>query len=573
MKLYSNFKLHIFYTAFLFCLIFFLTQKHYINAFDPNLPNNKYGIHFALPNLDDLVKAKELINSNGGDWGYVTLVIPENDRDKNKWQEVFDRMRELHLIPIIRLATVPQDAKWRRPAAEDADAWANFLDSLNWVVKDRYVILFNEPNHGAEWGGSVDADNYADIALTFARKLKEKNQDYFIMLAGLDASAPNSPPQFQDESVFLSQVFNNKTIEQWNKLLSGFASHSYPNPDFSGSPYNSGRGSIRSYEWELNFLKQLGVKELPVFITETGWRRGDESSIADYLKAAYGEVWLPDDRVVAVTPFVFDYQGEPFLNFSWKKYQNEDFYPQYYAVQSLTKVSGMPKQIEKGVIEFDFPKELVTQSSYRFSVKLRNLGQAVWDKDFGYQISVIDQDEKNLEFFTSDLKRVKPFAETELDLYLKTSNLLGKGKVQTVLSKFGQTVIDGGFWEFETYPLPSLNFQASLFPKFQSAGEDFELQIFNNREEIVFKKKSVKVKDDKGLIEEVQNVALGRKYRVVLLKPYYLPRQVFVTFAKGVNSVLFERMLPLDFSPNGKLELADFTTLIQNPQLINLLSP
>src|SRR4030067_3611659 len=73
--------------------------------------NNKFGIHLAQPHLDELEKTKELVNSNGGDWGYVTLVIQENDRDKNKWQEVFDRMRQLHLIPIIRLATVPEGAK------------------------------------------------------------------------------------------------------------------------------------------------------------------------------------------------------------------------------------------------------------------------------------------------------------------------------------------------------------------------------------------------------------------------------------------------------------------------------
>src|SRR3989344_2873439 len=189
--------------------LFFIYPLLFLNtvyAYNPDLPNNKFGTHFALPSLEDLIKARELVNSNGGDWGYVTLVIPEGDRDKNKWQEIFDRMRELHLIPIIRLATVPQGAQWRRPVVEDADSWVNFLDSLNWVVKDRYVILFNEPNHGAEWGGSVDANNYAEIALTFAKQLKEKNQDYFIMLAGLDASAPSSNPGFEDEGAFLNQV-------------------------------------------------------------------------------------------------------------------------------------------------------------------------------------------------------------------------------------------------------------------------------------------------------------------------------------------------------------------------------
>src|SRR3989344_8875262 len=241
---------------FIYYLIFGNSiQAH---AFETSAPNNKFGIHFALPNLDDLTRARDLINSNGGDWGYVTLVIQEDDRDRNKWQEVFDRMREFHLIPIIRLATVPQADQWRRPQPEDADSWVDFLDSLHWVVKDRYIILFNEPNHGAEWGGSVDAGDYAELALTFAQKLKSKSPDFFIMLAGLDASAPSAKPKFEDEDLFLRQIFSSGSMEQWNNLLSGLASHSYPNPDFSGSPLAAGRGSVRTYQWELELLRSLG---------------------------------------------------------------------------------------------------------------------------------------------------------------------------------------------------------------------------------------------------------------------------------------------------------------------------
>jgi hypothetical protein len=46
--------------------------------------NNKYGIHLAQPYPDAIREAADLVNSNGGKWGYVTVVIQENDRDKNK---------------------------------------------------------------------------------------------------------------------------------------------------------------------------------------------------------------------------------------------------------------------------------------------------------------------------------------------------------------------------------------------------------------------------------------------------------------------------------------------------------
>ena len=181
---------------FLFFTFFMLLLPQITFALDTNLPNNKFGIHLAVPDREDLIKAAELVNSTGGKWGYVTLVIQENDRDKKKWQGVFDQMRKLKLIPIIRLATQPQGGNWETPSVDDIGGWVDFLQSLNWVVKDRYIILFNEPNHATEWGGVIDPEGYAKVSFEFAKRLKEKAKDYFIMLAGFDASAPSANPNY-----------------------------------------------------------------------------------------------------------------------------------------------------------------------------------------------------------------------------------------------------------------------------------------------------------------------------------------------------------------------------------------
>src|SRR3990170_8810810 len=101
-------------------------------------PNNKFGIHLTIPSEEDLKDAAVLVNSSGGDWGYTTLVIEEKDRDRGKWQNVFDQMRRTHLVPIIRLATSMESSSWRRPSPDEAEKWSQFLDSLNWVVKNRY---------------------------------------------------------------------------------------------------------------------------------------------------------------------------------------------------------------------------------------------------------------------------------------------------------------------------------------------------------------------------------------------------------------------------------------------------
>src|SRR4030042_1329311 len=87
----------------LFCifLIFIIPLNPVWSIYDPlTVPNNKYGIHIIDEN--DLENAAALVNSSGGDWGYVTLVITEQDRSSDKWTGIFDTMKNYHLIPLIR---------------------------------------------------------------------------------------------------------------------------------------------------------------------------------------------------------------------------------------------------------------------------------------------------------------------------------------------------------------------------------------------------------------------------------------------------------------------------------------
>ncbi|MBI3366059.1 hypothetical protein HY041_00325 [Candidatus Roizmanbacteria bacterium] len=558
---------------FFFFVFFFLLIPKIVFA---QVPNNKFGIHLAQPHHEDLKKAREMVNANGGDWGYVTLVMQEDDKNKEKWQEIFDLIREYHLIPIIRIATHPEGAHWRRPAKEEAQSWVDFLNSLHWVVKNRYVILFNEPNHGSEWGGMVDAYDFAESTKEFAEKLKAKNPDFFIMLGAIDASAPTSMPNYLGEEYFFENYFQKVTIQDFERLFDGLASHSYPNPAFSGTPWNTGRGTVKSYEWELGLLGRLGVnKKLPVFITETGWSadRLSRDTIASYFQIAYQNMWLLDDRVVAVTPFVFDYQGEPFLNFSWKMYQNEEYYPQYYTVQSLSKTKGEPEQIDTGEFLVDLPKELVANSNYHFKVKLRNRGQAIWDKKWNYELKIINYERTTLEYFASDIKSIRPYEETDTDLYIKTNDVVGKNSGKVVLAKDNKVILGIERWSFEIVPLPSLTFNVSLYPKLLTNGEQFEIQLFDEKEELVFKRGGIRVTRGIGRVKDVQNIIPGKKYRIVILNQYYLPRQSFITFHRGENIIRFKPMLPFDFNQNGHLDWGDFNKLIQNLKLIQLLFP
>lgn len=351
-------------------------------------PNNKVGVH--ITQFEDLVKASELVNSAGGDWGYVTLVIQETDRVEDKWQKFFNACREKHLIPLVRIATHLKGDIWEKPSEESLGEWADFLDKLNWPVKDRHVIIFNEPNHNKEWGNQASPEEYGRILDTALSLFKEKNPDFKILNAGLDQAAADSLTTIE-ETRFLKEV--NERFPGIFSRLDGWVSHSYPNHGYVGKPWETGRASIKGYDWELSVLKDyLGLeKNLPVFITETGWPHlvDDQNSFkndnfyevplaAEYVKFAFEKVWLPDGKVEAVTPFILNYPYYPFANFSWLNLLGNP-YPQYEEIKNLPKTQGEPEQEQKWEqVGIGLPPFITTNFLFQGKVILKNTGQSIW---------------------------------------------------------------------------------------------------------------------------------------------------------------------------------------------------
>lgn len=379
-------------------------------------PNNRFGIHIIEPNIENAVEAAKLVNSNGGDWGYVTVVLRLDDRDKNKWQAFFDKLRELHLIPLVRLATKMTPFYWEKPKEEDAEGWAEFLDNLNWPVKNRYVIVYNEPNHGREWGGRVNPAEYAKTLNQTIGALKSKNTDFFILNAGIDASAPYKPPFYYDAELFLQAM--NAAVPGIFDKLDGWASHSYPNPGFAGSPAARGRGTVKNYEWEKEVLKSLGAKyELPVFITETGWVHSDgvkknpglpsPTAVAGYFEQAFNGAWAREN-IVAVTPFTLNYPAAPFDIFSFVKpvlgAQTQNL-PQYEAVSQLPKIRGEPEQERKA--KFVNPDAPLSSQGKGLKLTFENTGQAIWETQGVYLVVLIKNQEGGIRVLPLE-KEVKP---------------------------------------------------------------------------------------------------------------------------------------------------------------------
>lgn len=386
----------------LFSVVFLLlssSNSYAIN--DPlSVPNNKVGIHIFSEK--DLIEASKLVNTNG-DWGYVTFVITEGERNHDRWQKAFDEMRKLHLIPIVRIASKADGNTWERPKDEEINNWVGFLNSLNWVTENRYVIISNEPNHATEWGGTIDPAGYAKYLKVFSTKLKEASTDFFVLPAALDASANNSISTME-ESRFIRNML--KAEPDIFNFMDGFNSHSYPNPGFSGKETDTGKGTIKSFDWEISYLESLGVtKKLPIFLTETGWsnKNVSEDQISERLLYSFKNVWS-DARIVAVTPFILNYTTSPFAEFSWKK-EDGTFYKFYDSIVNLPKTIGTPKQIIKGDIVAAFAQPVIpVGSDYIGAILARNTGQSIWNSG---NIS-IGSDFVDLKLNTFSFQEIEP---------------------------------------------------------------------------------------------------------------------------------------------------------------------
>jgi len=529
-----------------------------------------------IADTNDIRALPNLINSTNGDWGYVTVVIPDNDMNSNKWQELFNAMRRIHIIPIIRIATHAVDDYWVRPQEVDIDKWVEFLGNMNWPIQNRYVILFNEPNHAKEWGNGVDPEGYSDMILQFAKKLKTKSEDFFIMPAGFDASAPNGAITMDAAEFIRRMIQKNPDIFTY---LDGWSSHAYPNPGFSGSPYASGRGSVATYLWEESLIQSLGVnKKLPIFITETGWQHSmgkyidfrmlDPETIASYISVVSQNAWN-NPNIVAITPFVFNYQDYPFEHFSWKKLGSEEYYPFYHVYKNIQKIKGTPLQIEKITVETsEIPSTLISSSMYDFTVSIKNSGQSILSTEEGY---VWNEDTQNqFKIIAGPIPKLEPNERGDIRITIQTPKNEGDYPFNLSLKRNNQIIsILSQSIRVEPPPSATITLKLGWRKLISMNDEQATVLVYDMNDTVLHKFTHVPINDGTAQITGLYHIIPKNKYRIVILVPYYLPRQHITTLDKGINEISMTRLLPLDFNNDGTLSLWDiFHALQYQPRFI-----
>jgi hypothetical protein len=322
----------------LISLVGLMSPKITRAIYDPlSVPNNKFGIHIL--ETTEIEKAAELVNSSGGAWGYATIPVRANDRDLEKWTKFMEDCRKLKVIPILRIASFPAvppssnsgQASWMAPNEFDLVDFANFLDGLSWPIKNRYVVVYNEPNHEGEWGGFVDPAEYARVLDRAVDIFHKTNQDFFVISAGMDASAPNGAKSMR---AFDYEWNMNQAWPGIFERVDGLSFHAYGNPGFSSYPNVNSRVNVASYRYEIGAMREMGVMEnKPIFLTEAGWIGGG------WIVTAFNEIWT-DSNIVAITPFVLTAEDGPFAEFSFTR--GNEFLPFAKEVITTPKIEGKP---------------------------------------------------------------------------------------------------------------------------------------------------------------------------------------------------------------------------------------
>ena len=125
---------------------------------------------------------------------------------------------------------------------------------------------------------------------------------------------------------------------------------------------------VASFKYERDLAINLNGKNLPVFITETGWSKdlvSDEMQ-KKYYHDTFNTIWN-DPSIIAITPFIFEARGDPFQKFSFLT-STGSATVQYQTFFDLLKTKGVPSlPVKVLAAEISEPKLQIVEKQTGFS--------------------------------------------------------------------------------------------------------------------------------------------------------------------------------------------------------------
>ena len=239
-------------------------------------------------------------------------------------------------------------------------------------------------------------------------------------------------------------------------------------------------------------------------------------------------------------------------------------YPLFAKVAAITKTSGVPKQkLSASFYTGTFPKKLVNNSDYVLHVELENTGQEIVDGREGWEVKIEGLPEGFTSYITT-IPTIEPFKRKDVEIHLRTPKVNGDYPLAVVLYK-QQDLVTKQDLSLSLISPPNLLVQAQTWFLKKAQGNDFNLVVYDKNERVLDEAKSVQFTGGKAKIDYLYNIVPNLSYRLVLTKPYYLPRQVFAKLSESETRVQFSPLLPLDPSNDGTLNLNDIGAFLHRP--------
>jgi hypothetical protein len=364
-------------------------------------PGHKYGIQLLLDDgrnhwpekvwPQHVQAARQIV----GEGGYVLQLIRLDNLDVHRWQSFLDLCAQEHVIPIIRLAPAyDHERKWWIAPPKDAGGNGytrvaqqarDFFAQLHWPTTPHYVIVGNEPNRGDEWSNQPNPAEYARFLRDVGNALHSVG--ITILAPALDLYAPHSNGQkiagyrYIDAESFLDGMA--AAAPEAFDVIDVWASHAYPldpfrfdpsrqvfqidyangatNPRHAQPPDGIFNRGVNSYRWELWKLEQIAGRQaaqMPVLITESGWRHapsqdpeakdGVHAEISFEVQSAYLDLAFdgnhgryPDLPETGWTPWNDDPQVIAVVLFALGGYPREWGHTNWATVDNRGQVTGL----------------------------------------------------------------------------------------------------------------------------------------------------------------------------------------------------------------------------------------